>query len=120
MHLRAKIDADCQDLLTGMFSYRARDRLTLDDCLKHKWVFKREIHTKAELEAEVKKKHKQARLLRRKDNRKIKYLKDSVLTKKRKIINCPTINNGLRCRISNTFCVPVVKNFVPTLLTFFT
>lgn len=125
LHRRAKIDADCRDLLNGMLAYRPRHRLTLDDCLKHKWVLKREILDKTQLEAVVKKKHKQARMLRRKDNIKMENLKDSVIRKKRKICNCATRKNtqdlqGSGCRICNVFYLPVVKNFVPTLLTFFT
>jgi len=126
LHRKVKIDDDCRDLLTGMLAYRPRHRLTLEDCLKHKWVFKREIHGASQLKAVVKKKHRLARMMRRKDTQKMEKLENSVKQrKKRKICKCPTMKNTKelqvsKCRICNGFELPVVENFVPTLLTYFT
>jgi len=61
-----------------MLAYRPRLRLTLNDSLKHKWVFKREIHDATQLEAVVKKKHNLARMMRRKDTYKMEKLENSV------------------------------------------
>jgi len=66
MHNRAKIDDDCKDLLTGMLAYRARQRLTLEECLNHKWVAERKTHNLEELAALVNEKRWQTRRRRRK------------------------------------------------------
>jgi len=124
-HHNAKIDADCKALLTGMFAYRAKNRLTLGGCLEHKWVNNREIHSGKDLEALVKKKHQATGMLRRKDKDKMQDMENSVKQrKKREICQCLTKKNSgefqnSRCRICNGFELPVSENFVPTLLTFF-
>jgi len=119
------IDDDCKDLLTGMLAYRARKRLSLDACLEHSWVKNRATLNEEELNATVKKKHKESRILRRKDKNKMKTLENSVKhRKKRRLGQCQRQNNSrdselLRYQQINDFELPVSKNFIPTLLTFF-
>jgi len=109
-HKKVKIDPDCKDLLSGMLAYRAKNRLTLDECLTHKWVAKRPILNAAQLRAVVKKKHKEVRRLRRNDT--TKQMENSVKQRKKRIIcKCLTMENSIE--------LPVVENLVPTLLTFF-
>jgi len=148
MHSKAKVDDDCKDLLTGMLAYRARQRLTLDECLKHKWVDGRKTHNPEELAAVVKEKHRQTRRRRRKDKKKMQDLEKSVKQRKKRIIcSCPTKQNAqvfkmtnsstikqnapvfgmTRCPccngiwdVSSSKCgLPVVEDFAPNLLTFF-
>jgi len=75
-HKNVKIDDDCKDLLSGMLAYRAKNRLTLDECLNHKWVAKRPVLNASQLRDVVKKKHEEVRKLRRKDT--TKQMEDSI------------------------------------------
>jgi len=113
-HKRVKVAPDCKDLLSGMLAYRAKNRLTLDEVLNHKWVAKRPILNESQLEKAVRKKHKEARRLRRNDTAKIQKLEDSVKQRKKRIISNLAFHN-----LNNGFELPVVENLVPTLLTFF-
>jgi len=125
VHHKAKIDADCIDLLTGMLAYRARNRLSLDACLKHSWVKNQKTLNAEELEKTVKRKHKLSRMLRRKDKSKMQTLKNSVKHQKKRIIcqfhrkNNSRDSEVSQCRKCNGSELPVSENFVPTLLTFF-
>jgi len=132
MHSRAKIDYDCKDLLTGMLAYRARERLTLDECLNHKWLAGRKTHNPLELAALVKEKHKQTRRRRRQNWKKMQDLEKSLKQRKRILCNLRRWENAQVFRKSRCFCcncsrdessskrmLPVVENFVPNLLTFF-
>jgi len=110
------IDDDCKDLLTGMLAYRARHRLSLDACLEHSWVKNHETLNAEELNATVKEKHKQSRMLRRKDKNKMKTLENSVKHRKKRSSRDSEL---LRYQKSNNFELPVSKNFIPTLLTFY-
>jgi len=133
MHSKAKIDDDCKNLLTGMLAYRARQRLTLDEVFKHKWVAGRKMHSPQELAAVVKEKHRQTRRRRRKDRKKMHDLEKSVKHRKRIIVckcaieqntqvfgksRCPCCN-GIRDLSRSKRTIPVVEHFVPNLLTFF-
>jgi len=128
LHSKAKIDDDCKDLLTGMLAYRARERLTLDECLNHKWLAGRKTHNPQELAALVNEKHKQTRIRRRKNWTKMKDLEKSVKQRKRILWNlkkwqnahvcCPCCNSSWDVSSSKR-TLPVVENFVPNFLTFF-
>jgi len=124
-HKKIKIDADCRDLLSGMLAYRAKNRLTLDECLRHKWVAKRPILGRSQLHAVVKKKHQEARRLRRNDKTKTQMLDNSIKERKKRIIrkSVPMTESKefqeLRCPVRKGFEIPVVENLVPTMLTFF-
>jgi len=129
---KAKIDDDCKDLLTGMLAYRARERLTLDECLKHIWVAGRKTHNPQDLAALVNEKHKQTRMRRRNNWTKMQDLEKSVKQRKRILWNLTKWQNAQVCRKTSCPCcnsswdvssskrtLPVVENFVPNLLTFF-
>jgi len=131
-HSNAKLGKDCRELLTGMLAYRARNRLTLEECLKHKWVAGKETRTPRELSTVIRQKHKETRKKRRKDKKKMLDLEMSVKMRKKRIIcnncakrgkvldnfRCPCCN-GLKDVNSLQVELPVVENFVPSLLTFF-
>jgi len=102
-----------------MLAYRAKNRLTLDECLRHKWVVNHATFNVSELRAAIKAKHKQTRSLRRKDKRKMQKLEQSVKQrkerKKRIISQCPIKNTPKEFQRQ----LPSVDNFVPNLLTFY-
>jgi len=85
-HKKAKIDEDARDLLTGMLAYKARERLTLDECMKHRWVADQKTYNPRQLATVVKRKHKDARKRRRKDRKKMQDLETSVKERKKRII----------------------------------
>jgi len=133
LHKRANLDDDCKELLNGMLAYRARKRLTLDECLKHKWVDGRETHEPRELAAFVRGKHKETRKRRRRDKKKMQALETSLKHHKKRIICYCSVNenatlfsrarcsccNGVKDMSSSKYALPVVENFTPNLLTFF-
>jgi len=117
-HKNIKLDPDCKDLLSGMLAYRPKNRLTLDECLNHKWVAKRPVLDASQLADVVKKKHQEVRRLRRNDAS--KQMETSIKYRKKRIIsNCLSMENLKEFSFCNGMKLPVVENFVPTLLTFF-
>jgi len=131
LHKNAKLDSCVRDLLAGMLAYRARNRLTLEECLNHKWVTGKKTHTPTELAAVVRRKHRDTRLKRRNDKKKMRELERSVKQRKRIICSICANDNGKvqmmsRCPCCNRtrnvsnfkFKLPVVENF-SSLMTFF-
>jgi len=105
-HSTVKIDDDSRELLNGMLTYRPKRRLTLQECLNHKWVVGQKVHSPSELKSVVVEKHRESRRQRRSDKKKMRQLNNSVKKPKRR---------------GSSFMVkiPSVKTFVPSLLTFF-
>jgi len=68
MHKRVKLDHDIRELIAGMLAFKAENRLTVKECLQHKWVLGRKVHTLSELKTFVIEKHRDARRQRRKDD----------------------------------------------------
>jgi len=105
-----------------MLAYRAKNRLSLDDCLNHKWVAKRPVLNASQLVDVVRKKHQKVRRLRRND--KSKQVENSIKYRKKRIIHKGlSIEKkefqGCSCSFSSGLNLPVVENFVATMLTFF-
>lgn len=132
IHNSVKLDDDSKELLNGMLAYRPQRRLTLQECLKHKWVAGRKVHTTTDLMGVLKERHAATRKLRRMDRKKMRLLENSV-TKKKVRQNSQTKKKVRKVSLdleeiesSNTLDVsrfvvklPRIKNFVPSLLTFF-
>jgi len=112
-----------------MLAYRARNRFSVNDCFQHKWIIGRKVHTKAQLETLVKKKHQLAIKLRMKDKDKMRELNWSVKGRKRR-----SIWNNTDKEIATEFQevqgqdfnvepylskLPVTDNFFPFLMTFY-
>jgi len=123
-HSTVEIEDDIKELLNGMLAYRPRNRLTLEECFQHKWVAGQKVHNAVDLIGAVKEKHLQTRLKRRMDKRKMRQLENSI---KREICGCKSHTHLSRypgCTeitdmASFGLKIPVVKDFVPNLLTFF-
>jgi len=125
-HSGVKLDDDCRQLVAGMLAYRAKHRLTLDECLQHKWVVGQKIHNPEELRAIVKEKHKLTRSLRKMDEKRGE--ETSVKVRKKRVINqspaseiakpYPYVSAPEELSISQVI-LPVVEQFPPSLLTFF-
>jgi len=129
IHRSVEIDDYCKDLITGMLAYRARKRFSVNDCFQHKWIVGRKVHTKAQLQTLVKKKHRLAIQLRMKDKHKMRELDYSVKVRKRR-----SIWNNTDKKIATEFQevqgqdfnvepylskLPVTDNFFPFLMTFY-
>jgi len=125
-HSGVKLDKASKQLITGMLAYRGRERLTLEECLQHKWVAGQKVHNPKELFAIVKEKHKLSRSLRSKDEKRVE--ETSVKIRKRRVINMclekdiakpyPYISSSEELSIFQV-TLPVVENFPSSLLTFF-
>jgi len=103
-----------------MLAYRAKNRLSLNECLNHKWVAKRPVLNASQLAAVLKKKHQKVRRLRRNDTS--KQMETSIKYKKRIISKDLFMEKDIQgccCSFCNGLNLPVVENFVPTMLTFF-
>lgn len=84
-HKGCGVPKDCQSLLESMLAYDPRRRCTLQEIEEHPW-YNGDVHTKENLKAVLKKKHKQAREKRKRDPRKQEDFRNSVKqTKKRSI-----------------------------------
>jgi len=123
IHKTVELDDDSRELLTGMLQYRPQRRLTLQECLEHKWVAGRKVHTTRDLIAVVKEKHVATRKKRRMDKKKMQHLQNSV-TRKKGRRDSGKRRQKRQCSPSwdvSIFKVklPKTKNFVPSLLTFF-
>jgi len=99
-----------------MLAYRPKNRLSLDDCLNHKWVAKRPVLNPSQLVDVLKKKHQKVRRLRRNDTS--KQMETSIKYKKRTSTEKKEFH-GCSCSSCNGLNLPVVENFVQTMLTFF-
>jgi len=132
IHSKVKIDDESRDLLNGMLTYRPNRRLTLQECLQHKWVVGQKVHSPSELKSVLVEKFKESRRQRRLDRKKMRQLDDSVKKRKRDISKFqrdvrPEAFSSSKYPVSNrvkdvpSFMVelPSVKTFVPTFLTFF-
>jgi len=125
-HSNAQIDADCKELITGMLAYKAEIRLTLDECMNHKWVAGRKVHSPQQLLSAVQGKHRLARNLRRKDKKRVEDT--SVKVKKKRVTNKIKKNDDAKVYpfanvakvLSLTQVVlPVSEAYSQPLLTFF-
>jgi len=79
------VDKDCQDLISGMLAYRPKDRLTIEDIIKHKWCAGKNavVHSPSKLARVLKDRHKETRRRRRADKKKASEMQNSVKRKKR-------------------------------------
>jgi len=132
MHSTVEIDDDSRELLNGMLAYRARNRLTLEECLQHKWIDGQKVHTPSELQSVLWEKHKESRNKRRLDKRKMRQLENSPMKRTMDIYHCPknireeassssiySVHNRIKDISSFVAKLPSVKTFIPSLLTFF-
>jgi len=133
VHSKVKINDYCKHLIGGMLAYRASDRLSVQECLQHKWIAGKKVHTPRQLEAVVKKKHYQTMKQRIMDKEKTRYLDSSIKKRKRRTIaecsikenagkysQLKSIGGNLSSISMNSYVEPpVVDNFVPNLMTFF-
>jgi len=83
-HDGCQVDPVCQDLISGMLAYRPKDRLSIDEIIKHKWCTK-EVHTPKSLAKVLRERHKETRRRRRNDKKKASEMQNSVKRKKRAI-----------------------------------
>jgi len=129
MHRKANIDDYCKDLITGMLAYKAKNRLSVDQCFQHKWVFGQIILTPLQLEALIKKRHKVCMMRKTNDKDKMQDFDKSVKLRKKRTIVKESVeelhkplslgHNGVM-HVSQFQCdLPFVDNFIPTLMTFF-
>jgi len=129
-HSNVKIDDDCRELLNGMLAYRPKNRLTVQECLEHKWVVGQKVHTANELKSVMIEKYHESRRVLVLDKKKMLRLHNSVKKPRRNIYKSP-MNAGAYPSFwsLNPTCyrdlsyfmakLPCVKTFVPTFLTFF-
>jgi len=129
-HSTVKLEEESKELLNGMLAYRPKNRLTLQECLEHKWVAGQKVHTASELKSVLVEKYKEVRRVRVLDKKKMRQLDNSVKKPRRNIYKYP-IHAGPEAsfwslyptcyRDLSTLMVklPRVKSFVPTFLTFF-
>jgi len=125
-HPKAKMDADCKELITGMLAYKAKIRLTLDECMNHKWVAGRKIHSPQQLVSAVQGKQRVARNRRRMDKKRMQDT--SVKVKKKRVINKSKNNdnnklypfaNVVKVLSISQVVLPVSEDYSQSLLTFF-
>lgn len=84
-HKGCGVPKDCQSLLESMLAFNPSKRCTLEEIKEHPW-FNGDSHSKEDLKAVLKKKHKSAREKRKRDPRKQEDFRNSVKqTKKRDI-----------------------------------
>jgi len=136
-HTKVRLDDDCKHLLTRLLQYRPENRITLNECLRHKWVKGRNIHTPSQLTSLVQERLRATRRNRRKDREKMQDLQMSYKQKKtiscycskkkdkvkdnennQKLIKCAmckSIEDVGKVRIQ----VSTMKEFTPSLLTFY-
>jgi len=111
------VDTVCQDLLSGMLAYRPKDRLTIDQIMKHAWCSGKDAptHTPVKLAKVLKDRHKETRRRRRNDKKKANEMQNSVKKKKRDFtwIEDNTIAEGKGCPSVE------LKKFPQTLTTFY-
>jgi len=132
IHNTVKLDDDSKELLNGMLAYRPQRRFTLQECLNHKWVAGRKVHTTIDLIGVVREKHAATRKKRRTDKKKMRQLDNSVTKKKvrhnsitnrkvRKVsLELEDVDSSHSVDVSKFVVkLPSIKKFVPSLLTFF-
>jgi len=132
IHGTVNIDDDSRELLNGMLTYRPKSRLTLQECLEHKWVVGHKVHSAKELKSALLEKHKESRRQRRLDKKKMRHLENSAKKRTRNIYNFPknvreeassssmySVSNKVKDVSTFMIKLPSVKTFVPTFLTFF-
>jgi len=123
-HPKAKLDADCKELITGMLAYEPKLRLTLDECINHMWVEGRKIHSPQQLVSAVQGKQRVARRQRRRDK---KRMQDSSVKVHKKIVNNTKNDDDAKVspsvsiakELSKSVGLPTSENFAQSLLTFF-
>lgn len=130
-HEGCGVDPACQDLISGLLAYRPKDRLSIDQVLKHKWCSGKEapVHSPSELAKVLKERHKETRRRRRKDKKKTSEMQNSVKKKKKRDLPAYMFKKTIDGKVANkadTFtlgalCPVVEKAKCPqTLMTFFT
>merc|ERR1719427_1104554 len=102
-------DKDCRDLLTNMMAYKAYNRPSIEEILKHPWVNgeKAKVYKPKELKRVLRQRHKNTRDRRRRDKKKMKDMQQSI--KKRSL---PDISKLPACPVKS------VDEYVPTLMSF--
>jgi len=106
-------DKDCRDLLSSMMAYRAYNRPSIDEILKHPWVNgeKAKVYNPRELKKELRERHRNTRMRRRRDKKKMKDMQHSI--KKRNLVESTDMSKFLPCPYKKT-----VQEYEPTFMSF--
>jgi len=112
-HKGCGVDKDCMDLISKMLAYRACDRPSIKEILRHHWVNgpRAEVYTPKELSSLLKDRHRETRRRRRRDTKKMSDMQHSIKVKRQ--LNALT-------EFSDLPSCPVVspKYYVPTWMSF--
>jgi len=109
-------DADCRDLISTMMAYRPHNRPSIEEILEHPWVAgpKAKVHDPKELRRVLRERHRSTRSRRRRDKKKMTEMRNSI---KKRIVK---VRSGkLDITEMPPFPVVNVKEYVPTLMSFF-
>merc|ERR1719320_1072678 len=101
-------DPDCRDLLAKMMAYRAYNRPSIDEVLEHPWVTgeKAKVYEPKELRRVLRERHRNTRLRRRRDKKKMKDMQNSIKKRLVDIVKIPPCS------------VVVVQEYVPSFMSF--
>jgi len=102
-------DPDCRDLLGKMMAYRAYNRPSIEEILKHPWVAgaKAKVYEPKELRKVLRERHRSTRNRRRRDKKKMHEMQNSI---KKRNIEFPT--NIQSCPVVS------VQEYVPTFMSY--
>jgi len=105
-------DPDCRDLLSQMMAYKAYNRPSIDEVLKHPWVTgeKAKVYAPKELKRVLRERHRNTRIRRRRDKKKMKDMQHSI--KKRVLTEMADISEFPPCPVID------IRDYVPTFMSF--
>jgi len=98
-HKGCGVEEDAMELITEMLQYHANNRITIEKILESKFATGK-THSPDELYKVLKKKHRQASSLRKKDKKKMKEMQDSVKKKRGKDLleeTAKQLSTGVQC-----------------------